>query len=143
MLTRLSIACIDPNRPYQIRSYLYVCLWIIELALRQRGPVRPPSSLPRLPGWPGWHLIKVHYGGEAEGSGCSETPRSMLYVDWTACGAEYCGSVLPILANTESTESRSRFTVQPPFFFFSCVWFNYCTGRLNIGLHAQESCQCY
>lgn len=49
MLTRLSIARIDPNRPYQICSYLYVCLWIIELAWQQPEPATRPNLHPFYP----------------------------------------------------------------------------------------------
>lgn len=48
MLTRLSIACIDPNRPHQTCSYLYVCLWIIELAVQQCQACPPFFLTPSL-----------------------------------------------------------------------------------------------
>jgi len=91
----LAVHRIDLRRPHPaLCSYLYVCLWIIELGLQQ--PLSPlsfslhPSSL-SLSGWLGWDLIKLTWGN-TDGSGCSQRPRSALC--WTTQWDDNCTSIV-------------------------------------------------
>lgn len=72
---------------------------------------------PSLPGWLGCDLIK-RTRGETESSGCSQGPRSALYVDWTTQWGEYCPSVITRKSVWLQSSLESRALPLSSFFNF-------------------------